>query len=194
MTLVYLLKQLKELIKNDVASKHKFQKEDINEFDEFTGEYKPKEPEYVNPLVAIITLPHKNFMPQNINYQVPFIVAGMREENDDSDENTVSIQITFGLYGGGYYTDEPGMEYLPDEKTNIDLLNLIEFTKQALVKSSVINGAGTIEQPFKSGIYDTEYTYGYAYGYLSFNVRMPNSSYTLSDHEYDYYDLLEQNL
>ena len=87
MTTVDALKGLKNFLEKEVASSIKLQKEDS------------VPPEYVNPYVAIIALPHKNFVPTN--FQVPNICIGL----NDKRSRTVSIaqrQFNFPRSGNSY--------------------------------------------------------------------------------------------
>ena len=156
MTTVDALKGLKNFLEKEVASSIKLQKEDS------------VPPEYVNPYVAIIALPHKNFVPTN--FQVPNICIGLNEGGEDYDEHTISVRLQFATYGGD---TEFGNEMLPDETGYLDLLNVIERTKQKLTQVAVIPEAGLVEKSFKYGIYNEELTYPYWYGYLEIKMQLP---------------------
>ena len=158
MTAVKALKELKKFTEKEVASKIRLQKEAPT----------TKEPEYVNPVVALMTLPHKNFMPTN--FQVPHILIGLSSGNDATDEHTISIQMQFATFGGDMQFEEDAN--IPDSSGYIDLLNLMELTKEKLVKSSVINGCGVIDKPILYGVYNEQITYPYWYGYMTFDLQI----------------------
>ena len=162
MTVLDALNGLKEFLEKEVASEIKLQKE------------KSSPPEYVNPYVSLITLPHKNFMP--IDFQTPFILIGFSQASSSNDEHVVSIRIMCATYGGDMIE---GVN-IPDEKGYIDLINLIERIHLKLVEEVVINGVGTVQKPITYGIYDTEVTYPYWYGYLQFSLQIPVSEYPMS--------------
>ena len=159
MTVVEALKALKEFIEEKVASKFLLQKE---------GDY-TNEPEYVNPYVELIALPHKNFSP--VNFQVPHILIGFATGTDGTDEHQVNIQMQFATCGGNAMFKETAN--IPDSSGYIDLLNLIERTKKELVQEAVINGCCVVNKPMMYGIYNEQITYPYWYGYLTFDVQLP---------------------
>lgn len=161
MTAIDALNALKALIEEKVASEVLLQKE---------GDAM-SEPEYVHPYVELITLPHKNFTP--VNFQVPYILIGLSQGTDASDEHPLSIQIQFATYGGNIIFQETAN--IPDSSGFIDLLNLIEKTKHELIQATVINGCGVIEKPMQYGIYNEQITYPYSYGYLTFDMQIENT-------------------
>ena len=122
----------------------------------------------VNPIVATISLPHKNFIP--VDFQAPNILIGLETGDEDAEEHTISIRIVCTTYGGNVPL---GAEGLPDETGYLDLLNLIERIKSKLTQKAVIERAGLVEKSFKYGIYDEEITYPYWYGYIRFNMQIP---------------------
>lgn len=158
MTAVESLQALKKFVEEEVASKILLQKESEA----------MAEPEYVNPYVAILTLPHKNFMP--VNFQVPYILIGLTNGTDGAEEHPLNIQMQFATYGGNIAFKETAN--IPDSSGFIDLLNLIEKTKQKLVQEAVINGCGVVNKPIMYGIYNEEVTYPYSYGYMTFDLQI----------------------
>lgn len=126
------------------------------------------EPEYVNPYVALMTLPHKNFMP--VNFQVPHILIGLATGKDATDEHPLSIRMQFATFGGEMQFEE--YENIPDSSGYIDLLNLMERIKNKLIKTAVINDCGVVNKPITYGIYDEQLTYPYWYGYITFDLQI----------------------
>lgn len=165
MTLLESLNGLKKFIEDEVANEIKLQKEKSNPI------------EYVHPYVALMSLPHKNFLPSNVDFQVPFILVGFSNKSSHSDENVVAIRILCATYGGNMIE---GVN-IPDETGYIDMINLLERIETKLVEKAVINGVGTVERPINSGIYDTEITYPYWYGYMQFDLQIPVVEYPLHD-------------
>lgn len=156
------LKELKQFLTEDVANKIELQKEDT-------------EPaEYVHPYVEICYLPHKNFSPYD--FQVPLILIAIDDATDGANDHQLNIRLTLATYGGGFYQDTK----IPDAKGYIDLINLIEFTRQALITKSIIGGTGRIERPVSYGMYDTELIYPYWYGYISFTASIQATEYLLN--------------
>ena len=126
-------------------------------------------PEFVHPYVSIITLPHKNFVPAN--FQVPHILIGLVQGDDNTDENALQIRIACATYGGSVGFQEENN--IPDEKGYIDLLTLLERIKLKLVEDTIINGNCVVEKPIQYGVYDEQITYPYWYGYLQLSVQIP---------------------
>lgn len=157
MTALDALKSLKKFIEENVAENLKLQKELSNP------------PEYVNPYVSIITLPHKNFMP--VNFQVPYILIGMENGTENTDENKLQIRIACATYGGNVAFQE--QNNIPDEQGYIDLLTMLERIKAKLINEAIIEGDCGVEKPITYGIYDEQLTYPYWYGYLQFAVQIP---------------------
>ena len=161
MTISDTLEAIKKFIEDEIASKMEFQKEHSDPI------------EQVHPFVAKITLPHKNFMP--VDFQVPFILVGMAQGEDNADESLLSIRILCATYGGQV------IDGIPDESGYEDLLRMIETIKAKLIETAVINGAGTVNRPITYGIYDSEIVYPYWYGYLQFDLSCPLAEFPLMD-------------
>lgn len=155
------LKGLKLFLETEVASKIQLQKENT------------EPPEYVNPYVEICYLPMKNFSPYD--FQVPLILITLDDGEDGADGHDLNVRLTLATYGGGFYEDSK----IPDAKGYIDLINLIEFIKQALINHTVINNLGRVQRPITYGMYDTDLIYPYWYGYLAFTVSIPATEFTL---------------
>lgn len=158
MTAVESLKGLQAFIEKEVANNILLRKEGLS----------TEKPEYVHPYVALISLPHKNFMP--VNFQVPHILIGIATGNDDANEHTLNIRMQFATYGGNILFKETAN--IPDSSGYIDLLNLIERTKEKLVNAGVIKKSGYVDRPFNYGIYDEQLTYPYWYGYMTFDMQI----------------------
>lgn len=156
MTVVECLEDLKTFLEKKVAPTILLRKEGLT-----------TEEEFVHPYVALLTLPHKNFMP--VNFQVPHMIVGLSNGLDAS-EHSVNIRIQFATIGGNAVFKETAN--LPESDGYIDLLNLMERTKEKLVNAAVI-GSCVIEKSFDYGIYDEQVTYPYCYGYLNFTMQIP---------------------
>ena len=124
---------------------------------------------YVNPYVEVCHMPHKNFMP--LDFQVPYVLVMLDEESDDGDDNDIAIRLVFAAYGGGMYIDAEGNQTnIPDAKGYVDLLNLMDRVKQDLVTTAIIKNKTALRKPYKKGMYDTENTWPYWYGFSTFSV------------------------
>lgn len=161
MTTLDALKDLKTFIENFVKeSEMTFQREESDP------------PEYVIPFVQICYFPHKNFTPGL--FQSPGVLVSLDEDEDGAQDNSMSIRLICGTYGGGYYEGTG----IPDAKGYLDLLNLMERLKVALITRYTI-GRGAINKPIQMGMYDTEITWPYWYGYLTFDVQIPATEYPM---------------
>lgn len=158
MTAVEALNALKEFVEQKVASSILLPKEGVV----------AEKPELVHPYVALMTLPHKNFMP--VNFQVPHILIGLASGADNADEHPLSIQIQFATFGGDVKFKDTAI--IPDSSGYIDLLNLIERTKEKLIQAAVINKCGVVNKPMLYGVYTEQITYPYWYGYLTFDLQI----------------------
>lgn len=165
MTALEALRSLKSFIEREVASGIELQKE---------NSYPP---EFVNPYVSIITLPHKNFMP--VNFQIPHILIGVENGTDDTDEHILRIRISCATFGGDVAFEE--QNNIPDEKGYLDLLTLLERIKAKLINEAIIEGDCVVERPVTYGIYDEQLTYPFWYGYLQFAVQIPIVEAKLSE-------------
>lgn len=159
MTAVNALNDLKKFIEDKVAKSFLLRKEGLT----------TEKPEYVHPYVALISLPHKNFMP--VNFQVPYILVGLALDTEGANDHSLSVRIQFATYGGNIMFKETAN--IPDSSGYLDLLNLMERTKEKLINAAVINGAGVVDRPITSGIYDEQVTYPYWYGYMTFDLDLP---------------------
>lgn len=167
MTALDCLKKLQAFIETEVASTVLLRKEGSS----------LEKPEFVNPYVALMTLPHRNFMP--VNFQVPNILIGIVQGTDAAEENALTIRMQFATFSGDIRFEETAN--IPDSGGYVDLLNLIERTKEKLVNAAVINGGGVVEKPFTFGIYDEQVTYPYQYGYMTFKLQIPISTRQMNE-------------
>ena len=159
MTAVMSLKALQKYLQTEVADKILLRKESLT----------TEEPEYVHPYVALMSLPHKNFMP--VNFQVPYILLGLANGTDAAEEHVLNIRLQFATFGGNVNFNESAN--IPDPSGYIDLLNLMEKTKWALINATVIPDSGVVDKPISYGIYDELVTYPYQYGWMTFDMQIP---------------------
>lgn len=162
MTAVEALKGLKDFVEKEVAQTILLRKEGLS----------TEKEEFVHPYVSVITLPHKNFMP--VNFQVPHILIGITNANEDADSHSINIRMQFATFGGNLLFKETAN--IPDSGGYIDLLNLIERTKEKLVNAAVIPNSGLVDRPLNYGIYDEQLTYPYWYGHMTFDLQIPITS------------------
>jgi hypothetical protein len=153
MTTVSVLESLKEFIK-EITDDFKFEKAGT------TGDA-----DLVPPVVCVGWLPPKNYLPEG--YDVPCVIVGMDNGEEDDQESKLSVKLTFATYGAGE-TDEEG-NFIPDMNGYIDLLNLMEVVKRELVKSTIIKGKTRIYKPIKWGMYE-EQMWPLWHGYMTFDA------------------------
>lgn len=131
-------------------------------------------PVYVTPYVAQCYLPHKNFSP--VNFQTPGILIALDTTDDTGSENTVDVRLVCMAYGGGFYADTQ----IPDASGYKDLLSMMERIKTALITQQAI-GRGGLRKPITMGMYDSELSWPYWYGYLKFSLDIPVTEYPMRD-------------
>lgn len=167
MTVLDTLKSLKTFLEETIKEQNlKFQKEDT-------------EDELVAPYVEICYFPHKNFTP--FGFSSPAVLISFDGDSDEAKENALDIRLIFSTYGGGYYQNTT----IPDSKGYIDLINLMELLKIAIVNQWTFGG-GTLEKPINMGMYDTELAWPYWYGYISFTVQIPATEYVINKEMEDF--------
>lgn len=168
-TAIEAINTLTDFITENVATKIKLQRE-------FTEEN--REISFVNPIVIPGFMPHTNFLPYA--FQTPYILVSVDEGIDDTSDSSVAVRIVFGVFGGGFYKDEFGIDTsLPDMQGYKDLLNIIEKTRNCLTQNQVLNNGVSIRYPLKYGIYETD-IYPYFYGYIKFEVAMLQPEFNLN--------------
>lgn len=121
--------------------------------------------ERVNPYVCIGYLPPKNFLPEG--YDVPGIIVGLEDGEDDNDEANLQIKLTFVTYGAGSY-DETG-QLIPDMEGYMDLLNLMHRTRLKISTMPIIEKTTVVQKPIKWGMYQ-EQPWPYWYGWMTFGI------------------------
>lgn len=167
MTTNYILDVLKSRLEKEVASHIKLQK---------AREKESEEIELVNPIVAIGYLPPSSYLPKGYT-TIPAILVGIDEGEDNNDEASINIRLTFAVYGPG--THKEG-KWAPDFEGYRDLLNLIERTKINLFSNPIIEGRTTVSKPIRWGMYE-EQPYPYWYGWMSFKANYPKIEAVLTN-------------
>lgn len=167
MTILDTLKSLKIFVETTIKEQNfKFQKENTQD-------------ELVTPYVEICYFPHKNFIP--FGFESPAILISFDNDNDGANEHSVDIRLICSTYGGGYYENTA----IPDNKGYIDLINLMERLKISIINKWTF-GSATLEKPVQIGIYDTELSWPYWYGYISFTLQIPATEYVINKQMEDF--------
>lgn len=140
------------------------------------GSYGTNSEKYVVPPVRVAALPHENFAYTPVGElmpSAPYILVSMDNSDTNEDTRTLRILIQCCVYSTQNYKNAGGESgSIPDEQSEIDMLNLLEWIQQKLVKKSKVGG-GVIQLPITMGSYGTKsYTYPKAYGYLNFDVEL----------------------
>ena len=126
------------------------------------------------PYVEICYLPHKNFTP--VGFQTPSVLVCFDGSRDTGRDRMMDVRILCSTYGGGFYDSTT----IPDAKGYEDLLSLMEWLQTILVTRWTI-GRASLNRPIESGMYDTELSWPYWYGYISFDVPLTVIEYPISD-------------
>ena len=129
-------------------------------------------PLYVTPYVAQCYLPHKNFSP--VDFQSPGILIALDTAEDTGQENPLDVRLVCTTYGGGMYQDTQ----IPDASGYKDLLSMMERLKTALITRQAI-GRGGLRKPVEMGMYDSELSWPYWYGYLRLSLDIPVTEYPM---------------
>lgn len=154
-----ILDALKKFLLENVSGKIKLQKPT-----EVSGKY-----ELVNPSVHIGWIPPK--LPENMNLQdqvqdIPCIVVGMDDGQDDGSDASLSIRLSFVTFSSGTIKDN---KLHPNFDGYKDLVNLITLTRMQLAEATVIGGTTVLQHPLKWGMYQDQ-PYPYWHGWLTFPV------------------------
>lgn len=167
MTTVKILDKLKDFLSVNVCADMKLKKPSDKDIDNF---------ELVAPAVHIGWIPPKGFLPAELETDIPCLVVGFDEDEDDGQEDDVKIRISAAVYSPGKHIPNAtgAVECTPDFEGYIDLLNLLDRTKAEIAKAQIINGI-PIKYPIKRGMYQETQPYPYWYGWISFSVK--NQSY-----------------
>lgn len=160
-TLDALKKFFEDHIASQVLLKKDFETEEITTPDEL-----------VHPIVEIQFLPPKNWLPPD-DYIIPSITLMVDEGSDDYDSASVKIRAVFAVFSPGIKSIDPVSDeeiFTPDYQGYRDILNLIERTRQELLKASVIPNAGEVMKPFSWQMYAEEDTYPRYFAFATFGV------------------------
>ncbi|HYE80874.1 MAG TPA: hypothetical protein VEG39_01770 [Clostridia bacterium] len=122
--------------------------------------------ELVPPAVYEGWVPPKNYLTE-YGYDVPCVVVGMDEGEDDGQSAKLGIRLTFGIYSPGAMNTEG--QIIPDAKGYIELLHLMTRVRVSLLNQVFINGKCEIEKPVKWGMFD-EQLWPYWHGWMTFNT------------------------
>lgn len=155
-----ILEALQKFLQENVSVKIKLQKPIKSDVTTY---------ELINPSVHIGWIPPK--LPEGMNPEdevpdIPCIIVGMDDGNDDGQDAELNIRISFVAYHPGEYENS---KFTPSFKGYQDIINLMELTREELAKSGVIEGVTTVQRPFKWGMYQDQ-PYPYWYGWLTFPV------------------------
>ena len=129
-------------------------------------------PKYVTPYVAQCYWPHKNFIPGG--FQNPGIFSALDTAEDTGQENTLDVRLVCTTYGGGMYRDTQ----IPDASGYKDLLSMMERLKTSLITQWAL-GRGNLRRPLEMGMYDSELSWPYWYGYLRLSLDIPVTEYPM---------------
>mgnify|MGYP005835157803 CR=1 FL=1 len=161
---ITILEEIQKLLQKNVADHIKLQK--ANDKDIFNYEL-------VSPQIHIGWIPPKGFLPEGLDEGIPCIIIGHDEGNDDGRTADINIRLSFVVFSPGKHDTKDIDElknYTPNFEGYRDLLNLMEKTKQEILRNQIINKAFVIQYPIKWGMYQ-EQPYPYWYGWITFSIR-----------------------
>jgi hypothetical protein len=137
------------------------------------------EPILTSPKVFDMYLPPKSYLnsinelvPENL---IPALLVGIEKAKDNHQDGVLDIRITFITFSAGTYNENQELIDLNNEGYK-DNINLMERTKQELIKATNINCKCTVNKPIEYGIYE-EQPCPYWYGYMTFSVTLPEYEY-----------------
>lgn len=169
---IVVLEAISSFIKEEVASKIKLQKANDDNILAY---------ELVPPEVHIGWIPPNGLIPKEITVIIPGIIVGFDDADDDGQDAGMNVRLSFAVFSPGSHKlkEDGSTDFTPDFQGYRDLMNLIEKTKQSLIRNRIIGGITTVEPPFKRGMYQ-EQPYPYWYGWLTFRARMNSNQYVES--------------
>lgn len=130
------------------------------------GGDKKEEHDLVPPAVYEGWVPPKNYLTE-YGYDIPCVVVGMDEGEDDGQEAKLGIRLIFGVYSPG--TTNAEGQIIPDSKGYIELLHLMTRVRVSLLNAIFIGGKCEVEKPIKWGLYD-EQQWPYWHGWMMFDT------------------------
>lgn len=125
-----------------------------------------KELELVPPAVYEGWVPPKNYLTE-YGYDIPCVVVGMDEGEDDGQSAKLGIRLTFGVYSPGTVNAEG--QIIPDAKGYIELLHLMTRVRVSLLSQTFINDKCEVEKPIKWGLFE-EQLWPYWHGWMMFDT------------------------
>ena len=168
---IIALESIQKFLIEQVASKVKLKKANgVNIL-----EYK-----LVNPQVYIGYVPQSGYLPKEINLELPCIIVAQDRGKDDGSDSFSKIRLSFFVYNPGLQDENKNLT--KDFDGYLDLVNLMELTRQELFKHRIINCKTTVNYPIRWGIY-REQAYPYWSGWITFRVQPQSAQYMPDIHE-----------
>jgi len=162
-TTVEILDKIRDWLNSNVCNQIKLKKPSDNDVTHF---------ELVNPVAYSVYYPAQK---PNEDVGVPSISVIFEEGTDDRETYTLSIRLIFCVYSPGFHSPEG--EFTPDNEGWRDLLNFMDRTKAAILRSQNLNGI-TVKTPLTQALsFPEEQTPSldpYYFGYVTFDVDTPS--------------------
>lgn len=124
------------------------------------------ENDLVPPAIYVGWIPPKNYLTE-YGYDIPCVIVGMDEAEDDGQDAKMGIRLTFGVYSPGTINSESQM--IPDVKGYIELLHLMTRVRVSLLNQTFINGKCEVNKPVKWGMFE-EQLWPYWHGWMMFDT------------------------
>ncbi len=164
MTDNFILEGIQKFLQQKVCPKIELLKPNDKDIEEYRR---------VNPVVHIGWIPPKlpeELMTREPIQDVPCIIVGIDEGEDDGQEAGLGIRISFVVYSPGQYNVFGELASSFDGYR--DLINLIMLTRLEVSKAYMIEGITAMEKPYKWGMYQDQ-AYPYWQGWFTFKATCP---------------------
>lgn len=163
MSTVKVLSEIKDFLKEKVTPNIKLRLPDDNDTTLYT---------LVEPNTFVGWVPPKGYLPEGMEYNIPCIVVGLDDAEDNNEKSSYGIRLTFAVYSQMFSRNKFDTN-ADNVYTNFDgyaeLLNFIDLAKSKLRKDTIINKYIKIDSSIKWGMY-AEQPLPYWYGYMTFEV------------------------
>jgi len=167
-TTVEIIDRIRDWLNDNVCSQIKLKRpydDDVTKF------------ELVHPVAYSIFYPAQK---ANNEIGIPSISVMFDEATDDGKIYTLPIKLVFCVYSPGFH--KPEDDFTPDNEGWRDLLNFMDRTKAAIIRSRNLNGVSA-QLPLTLGLTipeeQTPELDPYYFGYITFDVNA--SSYPQSE-------------
>lgn len=165
MTTVEILDTIQKWLTETVCKNMNLKVPDDNNVEKF---------ELANPNAYSAYMPIKKSLPQGIKSAIPGIVVTFEEGTNDNEGFVLPIRLIHCVYSPGLHKPDT---FLPNNDGWRDLLNFMDKTRAAILRSQNIDGISVV-LPLKTGFYNPEEQIPeldpYYFGWIMFDVKTPS--------------------